>query len=196
MSFPSTPRQQKKKYVAAAESQRPSPRYAEADSRLWIILPAIFTAFVAIAVFISERWLLGPYVNMPLDLPSALEGSWRNESVYRDRLWGTYRCVPGGGHGGVCVCVCVWGGGGGGGGGMRARGKMSVCVCIYIYIYVCVCVCVCAQMDVYLNCFIKFIAGQTFTLVSGHVFQSKCLYLSHLSSSMSSSSAICSCYKC
>eukprot|EP00731_Ephydatia_muelleri_P017350 Em0010g448a len=80
-----------KKHVPTSQIHRPSSHNAEVNSRLWLILPAVFTAFVAIGVFISEKWFLGPHVNVPLDLPSVLEGSWRNESVYRDRLWGTYR---------------------------------------------------------------------------------------------------------
>ena len=59
--------------------------------KIFLIAPTLFLALLAIVVLLGERWLGGPYVNTPLDVPPAVSNEWRNESVYRTRLWGTYR---------------------------------------------------------------------------------------------------------
>jgi len=35
---------------------------------------------------------MGPAVNQPLNMPKAVSSEWRNDTVYNERLWGTYRC--------------------------------------------------------------------------------------------------------
>ena len=42
-------------------------------------------------IVIGCRWFLGPLVNTPLDVPLVVSEEWRNDSVYRERLWGAYR---------------------------------------------------------------------------------------------------------
>ena len=38
--------------------------------------------------------ILGPSLNQPLNAPKAVNPDWRNDSVYNERLWGTYRYLP------------------------------------------------------------------------------------------------------
>ena len=38
-----------------------------------------------------SSFLGGPVVNVPLDAPRAVADEWRNDSIYNQRLWGSYR---------------------------------------------------------------------------------------------------------
>ncbi|CAI8033803.1 Mannosyl-oligosaccharide glucosidase [Geodia barretti] len=57
----------------------------------YVVLPALLFGGVAIVVYFGEMWWAGPGVNKPLPLPRAVSETWRNDSVYLTRLWGTYR---------------------------------------------------------------------------------------------------------
>ena len=57
----------------------------------YVVLPALLFGGVAIIVYFGEMWWAGPGVNKPLPLPRAVSETWRNDSVYLTRLWGTYR---------------------------------------------------------------------------------------------------------
>ncbi len=39
----------------------------------------------------SPSLILGPSLNQPLNVPKAVSSDWRNDTVYKERLWGTYR---------------------------------------------------------------------------------------------------------
>ena len=42
-------------------------------------------------------------VNAPLDVPKAVSDDWRNDSVYSERLWGSYRYTQ------ILVSERLWG---------------------------------------------------------------------------------------
>ena len=65
-----------------AVGMRPQPSFSH---------PHMYSLDLAIVSLVPHRMFAGPLVNSPLDVPGAVSDDWRNDSVYSERMWGSYR---------------------------------------------------------------------------------------------------------
>lgn len=61
--------------------------------KLWYLF--IGMLIIAIVFAGGNTSDLGSPITSPIDIPLSISGNWRNESLYRQRLWGSYRYITG-----------------------------------------------------------------------------------------------------